>query len=179
MDSLAVRQLVARAKAGEQAAFADLYEEYAAPIYRFIKIRISQTDQAEDILQETFFKAWQALPKLKLEALNFSAWLYRIARNLVNDHYRRVYRRPAQEDIDEHLELAAEVEIEGDLDQTMEIAKVRTMLPKLKTEYQQVIELRFIQEFSIAETAKVLKRSPVAVRLLQYRALARLRLLLD
>lgn len=179
MKSETVLELVSLAKERDQAAFAQLYDEFSSPIYRFIKIRIIDVGQAEDILQETFLKAWQALPKLKMEGLNFSAWLYRIARNLVNDHYRKVYRQPAQEDIAEHDELSAEIDIAGGLDQVMMVDKVRNVLPKLKTEYQQIIELRFIREFTVNESARILKRSPVAVRLLQYRALSKLRSLLN
>lgn len=179
MDKAVILGLVERAKNGDKQAFSQLYDEYASRLYRFIKIRLPEVSQAEDTLQETFLKAWLALPKLSLNNLNFSAWLYRIARNLVNDHYRKVYRTPALEDIDEHLEISAETDAIGDLDNLLIMEKVRTVLPKLKTEYQQVIELRFIQEFSVLETAKILKRSQVAVRLLQYRALQRLRDLLN
>ena len=179
MESPDVKNLVQAAKNGDKQAFGQLYDTHASRIYRFIKIRLPQETQAEDALQDTFLKAWLALPKLKLENLNFSAWLYRIARNLVNDSYRKSYRTPAIEDISEHLELYIDTEIESNLDQVMMTEKVRTILPKLKTEYRQVIELRFIQEFSVAETSEILKRSQVAVRLLQYRALMRLRNLIN
>jgi len=167
--------LVEQARGGDKQAFGQLYDEHARRLHRFIQIRLPNETQAEDLLQETFLKAWLALPKLKLEGLNFSAWLYKIARNLVNDHYRKVYRTPTSEDIEEHMELSADHNIEGDLDRVMMLEKVREVLPKLKTEYRQVIELRFIQEFSVIEAAEILNRSQVAVRLLQYRALQRLR----
>lgn len=179
MDSSAVLGLVKRAQGGEKEAFGELYDQYASRIYRFIKIHLDNDSQAEDILQETFLKAWLALPKLKLENLNFSAWLYKIARNLVNDHYRQTYRRPREEDIAEHFELADKINEANNLDHSMMIEKIKTLIPKLKPVYRQVIELRFVQEFSVYETAVILNRSQVAVRLLQYRALQRLRNLLE
>jgi RNA polymerase sigma factor (sigma-70 family) len=105
MDSPELQDLIARAQKHEQSAFGELYDMYAQRIYRFISFKIATREQAEDILQETFLKAWQALPKLKLEKLYFSAWLYTIARNLVNDHYRTLKRRPTPDDIENYYDL--------------------------------------------------------------------------
>ncbi|MDP3986464.1 MAG: sigma-70 family RNA polymerase sigma factor [Candidatus Veblenbacteria bacterium] len=175
MDSVEVLALVKSAQKKDQAAFGKLYDEYAARIYRFIRFKVPDEAQAEDVLQDTFLKAWQALPKLKLDNLNFSAWLYRIARNLVNDHYRKVYRTPTMEDIQEHYELAYHAHIEERLDEKIGLEHVQTVLPKLKLDYRQVVELRFVQELSVPEVAQIMRRTELAVRILQYRALKKLR----
>lgn len=174
MDSHEIRTLVALAKNRDQVAFGELYDMYASRIYRFISLKVPVREQAEDLLQETFLKAWQALPKLKLENLYFGAWLYKIARNLTNDFYRKVYRTPVQEDIEEHYELAANIDINETISTLFDIERVRAVMPKLKPEYRQVLELRFVQEFSVEETARVMGKSKIAVRLTQHRALKRL-----
>lgn len=141
-------------------------------------MKIPSREQAEDILQETFLKAWQALPKLKLENLYFGAWLYKIARNLTNDHYRKAYRTPKLEDIDEHFDLASAGDAAETAATSLDLMRVRGALPQLKEEYRQVLELRFVQEFSVEETAKVMGKTKVAVRIVQHRALKKLHSLL-
>ncbi len=147
---------------------------YASRIFRFISLKIPSREHAEDILQETFLKAWQAMPKLNLTNLYFGAWLYKIARNLMNDHYRKAYRTPKMEDIDEHYDLASQSDTAETVAVTLDLVRVREALPQLKQEYRQVLELRFVQEFSVEETAKVMSKTQVAVRIIQHRALKKL-----
>lgn len=174
MDSPKVLALVARAKERDQTAFGELYDMYAKPIHRFLKLKVPIREQAEDLLQDTFLKAWQALPSLKLQNLYFRAWLYQIARNLVNDHYRKVYRSPKLEDIDDHQQLASASDTSAAACLSLDLARVSLALPNLKPEYRQVLELRFIQEFSIEETARIMGKTRVAIRLVQHRALKKL-----
>ena len=175
MDLPEVHVVVSRAKAGEHTAFGELYDTYAASIYRFIRMKVPQREQAEDLLQDTFFNAWRALPKLSMANLNFRALLYKIARNLVNDHYRRTYRKPVPEDLAEHTDLPDPTNTAQAVAVTLELERVRSMLPRLKAEYRQVVELRYVQEFSVEETAKIMGKTRMAVRLTQYRALKKLR----
>lgn len=178
MDPNEVRALVARAQKGDQTAFGELYDFYANRLYRFISCKIPTREQAEDILQETFFKAWQAIPKLKLADLNFNAWLYKIARNVVNDHYRAVKRRPTPDNLDNYYHLSDSTDILEETDVKFEIEKVRAILNKLPPAYQQVLELRFIQELSVEETANIMGKTAIAVRITQHRAVKKLNLLL-
>src|SRR5258708_34663295 len=90
-----------KAQQGDEHAFALLFEMFSDRIYRFICYKVSINQEQEDILQEVFFKAWKGLPKLKVEELNFSAWLYKIATNAINDLYRQKYRRPEPLELNE------------------------------------------------------------------------------
>lgn len=177
MDPKEVLPIIARAKNREQAAFGELYDIYASPIFRFISLKTATREQAEDILQETFFKAWQALPKLSLENLNFRAWLYKIARNLVNDHYRTLQRRPTPDTIENYYNLSSSDDTHETTAKAFDIERLRSIMNQLAPTYRQVLELRFIQEFSVEETAKIMGKTALAVRVAQHRALKKLNLL--
>lgn len=179
MDSLDVLSTVARAQKGDTAAFGELYDTYANRLYRFISFKIPTRELAEDILQDTFLKAWQALPKLTLENLNFSAWLYRIARNSVNDHYRAVKRRPTPDNIENYYSLTSNSDTLSETAINFDIAIMREVLQKLSPSYRQILELRFLQEFSVEETADIVGKTAVAVRITQHRALKTLNKLLS
>jgi RNA polymerase sigma-70 factor (ECF subfamily) len=178
MDTEELRDIVERAQKGEKTAFGELYDMHANKIYRFISFKIPTREQAEDILQETFFKAWQALPKLKLEDLNFSAWLYRIARNLVNDFYRVAKRRPTPDNLDDYYDLASSTDTLEEVSTEFDINVMREAVKRLSAHYRQVLELRFIQELSIEETANIMGKTAIAVRITQHRAIKKLNLLL-
>ncbi len=179
MDSPDILILVSQAQARDQEAFGELYNLYASRIYKFVRLKVPETASAEDILQETFLKAWQALPKLKLVDLNFNAWLYQIARNLVNDFYRARYRQPQIENLDDHTELHSASSPAQTASLALDLTRLKTELAKLPTPYQQVIELRFIQEFQVTEVARIMGKTPLAIRLIQHRALKKLHFLLN
>lgn len=177
MDLAGTHDLVAKAKAGDATAYGQLYAMYSSRLYRFIKIKVNES-VAEDLLQEVFLKAWQALPKLKLEDLHFNAWLYQIARNLVNDHYRRQYRQPIPQTLEEIVELPSDSSPFVEAALSLEIQEVKKYFHKLSDQYREVLELRFVQEFEVSEAAKIMGKSQLAVRLLQHRALKKLQALL-
>ncbi len=174
MDPQEVLPLVTRAKERDQAAFGQLYDIFSSAIFRFVSLKTATREQAEDILQETFFKAWQALPKLSLENLNFRAWLYKIARNLVNDHYRTLQRRPTPDTIDNYYSLASADDTHEQTALTFDIEWLHSIMNNLAPNYRQILELRFIQEFSVEETAKIMGRTALAVRVAQHRAIKKL-----
>src|SRR5580700_8995643 len=80
-------QLVERAKQ-DAGAFGELYDHYFGQIYRFVFSRLRDQEAAEDVTSEVFFKALRAIGRYKPSGHPFSAWLYQIAVNAINDHYR-------------------------------------------------------------------------------------------
>ena len=80
--------LIARARAGEAAAFGALYDRYVEAVYRYVFYRVRETAEAEDVTSEVFMKALRAMPRYETRQ-PFLAWLYRIARNAVIDRARR------------------------------------------------------------------------------------------
>ena len=169
-------ELVARAARGDAGAFGDLYERYLDEIFRFIFYRILDQEEAEDLTERVFLKAWEALPRGRRPVANFRAWLYRVARNQVIDRHRT--RKPAVP-----LEQAATLRDgspppEAIAQAREESAELAAVIAGLGRRYQQVLVCRFVNGLSHAETARVLGLKENHVRVLQHRALREMRGLL-
>jgi RNA polymerase sigma-70 factor (ECF subfamily) len=169
-------ELIKKAQRGDIDAFGDLYESHAPVVFRYLYAHLDSRMDAEDLTGEVFLKAWQSLPKYIERGVPFLAYLFRIARNVLVDHYRQNNRLELK-DPDEMDGYKAEsstepVELVGS---QMEHQRIVNVLEKLRPDYQSVLTLRFISELSPEETARVMNRSVGAVRVLQHRALAALR----
>jgi RNA polymerase sigma-70 factor (ECF subfamily) len=176
-EDAVVDALVKRAAAGDSAAFADIYDAFAPRVRRFLRHQLGSTDLAEDLLQRTFVKMIEALPRYESRGLPFGAWVFRIARNAVIDHRRTAH--PAIP-LDAASERPANV---GDPVAMAERGQDRDQLlgalDALPDDQRQVLEWRFFAELSPGETAVLMGRSNGAVRVLQHRALLRLRQILE
>jgi RNA polymerase sigma-70 factor (ECF subfamily) len=168
--------LIARAARHDADAFGALYERYLALIYRYVFYRVDDVAEAEDLTEQVFLKAWEALGHYQKRKVPFSAWLYRIAHNVIVDRHRT---RKEILPLEGQLLRDATGGPEDRLDWRETIEAVAYALSQLTPLHRQVLMLRFISGFSHAETARVLERSEEAVRVLQHRALAALRELLD
>ena len=156
--------LVERARAGDQAAFAQLFEQYHAPILNYLHRMVSDRALAEDLTQDTFIKAYNALPRTKPD-LAFKAWLYRIATNTAISHLRRgkiIKWLPFltdRETPDEHIEKS--------VTRKMDITEALSKLPQ---HYATALLLRHYQGLSLAETARALDVTENAAKLRLFRA---------
>src|SRR5216684_6449544 len=81
------QRLVSRATRRDSAAFGVLYESHLDRVYRYIYYRVGSTAEAEDLSEQVFLKAWEAIERYEPRGVPFIAWLYRLAHNLVVDHY--------------------------------------------------------------------------------------------
>jgi RNA polymerase sigma-70 factor (ECF subfamily) len=168
--------LVAEAIAGDTASFGLLYEHYVDEIYHFVYYRVKSHQEAEDLSEAVFLKAWQAMEEYPPREIPFRLWLYRIARNTVYDHYRT---NKEHTNLETALHIPAPVEgPEAILIRWERTAELKEKLLQLNEDYQEVLTCRFIVGLSHAETAVVMSRSEQAVRALQYRAIVALRNLL-
>lgn len=174
MDTNRILDLVAKMQQGDQESFALLYEEFSDRIYKYIRIKLPSDQEAEDVLQEVFIKTWQGSKKLQLDGLNLSAWLYKIAGNTINDHYRKSYRRPQTISLDPDIDIPANDDTSLNTERNSNAKEIQKVLKELPTNYRQVIELRFFQDFTIEETAKIMGKTSVGVRVLQHRATKKL-----
>lgn len=174
MSTEQITDLVKKIQIGDETAFGELYEEFADRIYAFIRIKTVGTNEADDILQDVFIKAWKGCQTLNTEDLNFSAWLYKIASNTVNDFYRKKYRNPEPVSIDEAIGVKTRNDAMDDVNLHFDKKLIGEALEKLPTHYKQIIELRFFQDFNINETAKILNKNSVTVRVWQHRAIKQL-----
>jgi RNA polymerase sigma-70 factor (ECF subfamily) len=165
--------LVAAAKAGDAAAFGELYERHRDGIYRFCLARTGSIPDAEDLTADVFVKALRSLERYEQRGTPFIAFLYRIARNAAIDRARSRRRNPSAEELSPAIPSGHNVEraaIAG-TDRTTLLAA----LARLKQSDREVIVLRLIEGYSGLEVAEMLGRSEGAVRILQHRAMERLR----
>lgn len=157
--------LVERARAGDQAAFAQLFERYHAPILNYLHRMVGDRALAEDLTQDSFIKAYNALPGTRPD-LAFKAWLYRIATNTAISHLRRrkiVQWIPFVPGFDR----ASDESIERAVGRQYDIEQTLAKLPK---HYAAALLLRHYQGLSLAETAAALGISDNAAKLRLFRA---------
>lgn len=158
------RNLVERARQGDDQAFAILFEQFHAPILNYLHRMVSDRAVAEDLTQDTFIKAYKALPGTKPD-LAFKAWLYRIATNTALSHLRRgkiVKFLPFLGDR-EHGDERVETTVTRQTD-------INDVLKQLPKHYASVLLLRHYQGLSLAETAEALDITENAAKLRLFRA---------
>ncbi len=172
-------EFIAQAQAGRTEAFGKIYDQYSQPLFRFIRPRVQGKQQAEDLLQEVFIKAWRGLPTYKPQGGNFSSWLYRIALNAVTDHYRKIGRSAQTVEIMENMDFATSENHEAALDIGLDALKARELLKQLPEKHRIVLELRYLSDLTIREIAGALGKSELAVRVLQHRAIKKMRSLIN
>ncbi len=167
--------LLDRAKRAEPAALGMLYDQYVDRIYIYIYRRVGQADVAEDLTGQVFMRMLEAVRTGHGWDTSFSGWLYRIAHNLVIDHYRRKGRATFV-DIDDAAPMHAQ---SGDpvlsTESQFERQRLRQALAELTDDQSQVISLRFLEDLSISEVAAIMQKTEGAVKALQYRAVLALR----
>ena len=144
-------RLIAQAAAGDADAFGVLYEQHMETIYRYIYFRVDNGADAEDLTEQVFLKAWEALPDYEQQGHPFSSWLYRIAHNMVVDHHRRNKHKALSTPPEEINQMKWEAIGEpNSLEQLIKAEEVNALaeaisqLPELQ---QEVIILRFIEGF--------------------------------
>lgn len=164
--------LLQRAIEGDAKAFGVLYERHMLEIYRYIYYRIGHVQDAEDMTEVVFLKVWESLPSFQPGRASFRTWLYRVAKNSLIDRYRT--QKQVEGLPDYGLQSPAGTP-EQSLAQQQDLDDLTPALQKLAPDYQEVLTLRFINELSHAETARIMERSEGAVRVLQHRALKALK----
>jgi len=167
---------VARARRRDATAFGELYERHLACVYRYIAYRTARQDVAEDLTSEVFLNAWKTIERFEDRGYTFRAWLLRLAHNEVIDYYRTRKRDMSLPEHDTAVlafagpELLAEANADRD--------SLLRAVHQLPDEWQQLVLLRFVENFSFEEIGTVLGKRSGACRQIQHRALARLRELL-
>lgn len=137
------------------------------------RITNASTEDAEDILQEVFIKAYQNLNDFD-QSLKFSSWIYRITHNHTISHYRK--NKKSQQDIsleDNEIiyeKLAADLNIKEETDQTLLKEKIKTLLSKLDRKYREVLILKYLEDKDYTEISNILKKPMGTVATLINRA---------
>ncbi len=174
--------LVERAQAGEAAAFGLIYDRYVDTVFRFVYFRVGNRQLAEDLTSDTFLRALKRIGSFTWQGRDVGAWLVTIARNLVADHFKsgRYRLEVTTGDVldadreDRGPEGSPEAAV---VDHITNVALL-TAVKQLNPEQQECIVLRFLQGFSVAETAQTMGKNEGAIKALQYRAVRALARLL-
>ena len=167
--------------------FSNIYDQYIEKIYRFVYLKVDSREIAEDLTSRVFLKGWEAYnkknqkPKTKdqkdeqKEILNPGAFLYRIANNVVIDHYREKGRTKIVSV--ENVPHAADPGV-GPYDMAIlssDVNIVKTAMQKLKKDYQDVIVWHYLDEMPIADMAKIMNKPEGTIRVMLHRGLKELK----
>lgn len=166
---------VAAAMKGDTEAFSALYERYVTRIYNYIYYRTGNRYEAEDLTSRVFHRALRHIDRYDNRGIPFSAWLYRIAHNLVANWHRDNSRRKEVplEDYTQHPHRAQAPE--ASVVDNQELEELLAVIRRLPAVRQQLLILKFVEGLSNAEVAVIMMRSEGAIKSLYHRTLMALR----
>jgi RNA polymerase sigma-70 factor, ECF subfamily len=159
-------------------AFGELYDRFVERVYRYLYFRTGSHPEAEDLTEQVFLKAWEAVGRYRWQGRPFVAWLYRLAHNSHIDHVRTQRPTTSLTNDERPLELAspqAAVELARALDADL----LSHALGELTVDQQQVIIMKFIDGLDNEQIAQSMDKREGAIRALQMRALSSLRRVLE
>ena len=155
--------------------FSQIYDQYIDKIYRFVYLKVSSQEMAEDITSKVFLKGWETFQNPKKGIENPGAFLYQIARNLVIDYYRSkgrtmVVSTDASPDI---IDPGTDIQEKAIL--SVDIETVKKSIQKLKPEHQDIIIWYYLEDMPIAQIAKLVDKPEGTVRVMLHRGLKTLK----
>ncbi len=163
-DVLPDGSLVERAREGDRAAFDELVRRHIASVYRMLHRLVGNHEDAEDLAQECFVRAWSALDLYRSEA-PFEAWLRRVALHLARDHFRRSARRPARPASGpEALTEAAHREPGAELSRHELAARLAAAIGRLPERLRVALVLRAFEGLDYPDVARVTGVTPATAR---------------
>ena len=178
LEHLEEKLILKRALNGEKEAFAEIYDFYVVRIFRFVYLKTSSRETAEDLTSDTFLKCWKYIKEKsesgKKEIVKnnkISSFLYKIARNLIIDHYRKKkdliieIGEEEKETIVDHKQ-----DILAELTKKQEIEELRSSLNCLKDDYQEILILRYVEDLPMPEIAEITGKKEGAIRVQLHRA---------
>jgi len=163
-------RLLIEAAQHDPARFADLYELNFERVYAYIVKRVRDRADTEDLTAEVFQQALANLKRFEWRGIPFAAWLYRIAANLISDRWQRSGR-----EVTDDSEIEAAQASAAEIEEVERRATLFRLVETLPAEQKRVVILRFVQEKSIKEVAREIRKTEGAVKQLQFRALSSLR----
>ncbi|MGI8762217.1 MAG: sigma-70 family RNA polymerase sigma factor [Jatrophihabitantaceae bacterium] len=167
-------RLVTRAQDGDGEAFGLLYDRYVDIVFRFVYFRVNDRGLAEDFTSETFLQALRRISTISYQGRDIGAWFITIARNIVLDHVKSARHR---------LEITTADTLEGNdrapspetsVIDSLTSERLMSAVRQLGDEQRECVLLRFIQGFSVSETASVMGKNDGAIKALQHRAVRKL-----
>lgn len=172
-----LRELIGRAKTRDPSAISELYDRYAGLMLRYIYVRVSEHELAQDLTQEVFIKVINGIERFEYrDEKAFLGWLYTIAANVLYSHQRR--RRVVATPFDTREDLIDQ-RSQDDARAITDRVALQQAIEQLTRDQQQVLALRFFADLSNSEIAGLLRRTEGAVKAIQHRAIQSLQKILD
>jgi len=176
LEPLPDAELISAAQAGDADAFTALYDRYVGRVYRLISYRLGRSADAEDLTQQTFVNAWQAIGRYQPGTAPFVAWLLRIAHNASISQLRATH---FSVQLNESIDPADDGDVADDLLSQERRQNVLRALKKLEGEQAQAVWMRYMEDLSYPEIAGLLGKSVENVRVITHRGLRKLRRYLE
>jgi len=184
MDLSEEKELVRQAQKAPD-AFVQLYDLYYPKIFGYVLRRTANLEAAQDITSETFFNALRKLWQFRWRNISFSAWLYKIATNEINQYFRKAeYKKSLSleelqeqgfEPISPHNPENELIEAQEKLEQHQDFLEIQVKIVRLPAKYQEVITLRFFEQKQLREIAEILGKKEGTVKSLLHRAVEKLK----
>lgn len=176
MNDLELQNAFEKAQKLDREAFGRIYDHLSEKLYKFIFFRVGHKELAEDILADTFVKAWTKIEQVS-SAKAFTSWLYQIAKNNIIDYYRVKKVTVDLEEVVEFLEDASSPIDDANL--MVEQRVVIELIEHLALDQQQVIRYKFFEELENIEIAQIMGKPEGSIRVIQHRAILKLKELLN
>ena len=180
MDSKTESEIIARVLSGERQTYALLVEEYKGPIFNLAYRMTGSHDDADDLTQETFIRAYQKLYRFD-QSKKFFTWLYTIGINLIRNHLKKNVR-----DVSHQASSGPAIEqqqgngrVEGDELSDDRMIRLEQVIRKLPVDLREAIILKFVQDLTFEEVAKVTGDSVSAVKMRIYRGLEKMKQMME
>ena len=161
--------------------FEKIYRHFLSKIYRYIFLKILDKETAEDLTSEVFIRVYKNLNKVNLNAITIKIWIYKIAKNLLTDHFRSSRNMQNVKSLDGYLEGDKELETIGNMlvDQRENFSngnqfkneKLISALNGLPETQREIIFLRYVEGMDFKSISLILNKSEIALRALKFRAL--------
>ncbi len=189
MDNNEEKQLVEQARK-DSGAFGTLFELYYPKILKYTVFRTGNVEVARDITSETFYKAMKNLWKFRWIGATFSAWLYRIAGNLIIDYFRNrkaeyffmknTLEKTKKDAPSDFRNIENEIiEAREELERNKDYSEIKQYLFKLPALYQEVLVLRYIQGYKVKDICSILNKKEGTVKSLISRGIKLLKQLMQ
>lgn len=164
-------RLLIEAAQKDPARFAELYENNFAGVYAYVVRRVGNRAETEDLTAEVFHHALANLKKFEWRGIPFTAWLYRIAANLISDRWQRWGREVS----DDSGVIESAPASSAAIEEIERRATLFRLVDTLPAEQRRVVVLRFVDQKSIKDVAREIQKTEGAVKQLQFRALTTLK----
>lgn len=163
------QELITQAQRGDEGAISLLYEMHVDAIFEYVYYRVDSKSTAEDLTSEVFLRMVHGLASYRTQGVPFRAWLFRVAANLLIDHYRQQKKKSLAPLLDDYA--SDDTDPFDRLAQSEDQLRLKLAIRALPEIYQDLLLLRFVENLPHTEIAKIMHKSADALRAMQYRAL--------